>query len=567
MIRFLLGLILSVVGIPIILIVLLLDFSPNIPVEYYETVPMESIIQEELNNAIAGIDQGELAVSISEENINKLIYNAILEGAQEEGSELNPNYDPTGTCEGCEYIFFEEIDVNGQAGSFGVTGLWVEFYEDVISLNVSVKGDMYASFQTRVRFEFEVADNDDSYTVTYSRFKVGSIPLPKSVVEPVVNFVIEQTSMETTQLNTDLYQVDLANLTVRVDKNALVAEMAEDPSAQAGLELIFDNKLVTLDVFEEPARFEVYVDVDKMSVDSAAPVMDASTFNMEDEMTRQMNNVMLSVFAGDPQVVISEETLNAVVSQAMGDINVNEMIPVGEAELDIALEGFWLEMEGNTLEVNFQLSLGSTQLLLELDLVASERNGDLVFTVQEAFLGRDAGEAEAEYITIPGEDITALAAGMTMENELFSMDMSVGELVISNEAIAELISASSNGISIESISMEDGSIIIAISLPQQEEIQALVEEVTEVLDTFEEGLDFVDETKPEEVAFEEAVQDIAQSIDVEAGQVDIDEEDLEELVDLYAELDPETQEEFIDLLEESIDPAVMEDFLNTYMGS
>ncbi len=194
MIRFLLGLILSVIGIPIILTVLLLDFSPNIPVEYYETVPMESIVEEEINNAIAGIDQGKLAISISEENLNKLIYNAILESAQEEGSELNGNYDPAGTCEGCEYIFYEEIDVNGQPGSFGVTGLWVEFYEDVISLNVSVKGDMYASFQTRIRFEFEVADNDDSYTVTYSRFKVGSIPLPKSVIKPIVNLVIEQTN-------------------------------------------------------------------------------------------------------------------------------------------------------------------------------------------------------------------------------------------------------------------------------------------------------------------------------------------------------------------------------------
>ncbi len=373
--------------------------------------------------------------------------------------------------------------------------------------------------------------------------------------------------IDTTGLSNDLYQIDLENLTVRVDKSALVDQMAEDPGAQAGLDLIFSNKLVTLDVFEEPARFEVYVDVDKMSVDSSAPVVDTSAFNMEEEMTRQMNNVMFSVFAGSPQVVINEDTLNAVVAQAMGNMNVNDLIPAGEAELDVALEGFWLEMVDNTLEVNFQLSLGSTQLLLELELVSSERDGDLVFTVHQAFLGRDTGEAETEYITIPGEDITALAGGLTTSNELFSLDMSIGELVISSESIAQLISASSNGITIESISMEDGQIIIAISLPQQEEIQALVEEVTEVLDTFEEGLDFVDDSKPEEVAFEEAVQDIAESIDVESGQVDIAEEDLEELVDLYADLDPETQEEFINLLEDSIDPAVMEEFLNTYMGS
>lgn len=569
MLKFLLGLILTVVGIPIITLLLLMDFSPDIPVEYYEASTPQAIMEEEINRAISGIEDGKLAISLSEENINKLIYNVITAEGEE---SMNPLYKPTGVggetyvCESndCAFIQHEVIDVNGQQGVFGVTGMWVEFYEDVISLNISVKGNYMVDFQTRLRLEFEVADNDDSYTVTYSKIRVGNIPLPKSVIKPIVNLIIEQANVDASGLNNEFLTVDLENLNATVEKSALVEELADDPGVQAGLNLIFDNKLVTIDVFEEPARLEVYVDVDKLSVDSMPMTSENEAFDLEGEITRQMNNILLSVFTGDPHILIDEETINHLIATTMGNLSAGQLIPMGEFDLDIGIEGVWFELDQGEMELNFQMRINETQILLELHTMATNRNGDLVFVIDNAYIGRDAGEAETEYVTITAADLQALAGDFMFSNELFSLNLAQAEMVISSSSISNMIGASSQGITIDGMSIEDDALVIDISLPQQELIAEVVAEVTEVLDTLEGDIVFLDDSVPEEAAFEDKVQEIAASIDVESGQVDVAPEDLEELTELYNDLPPEAQEDFIDYIEENIDPSVIEDFLNSF---
>jgi len=569
MLKFLLGLVITIVGIPLVSILLLLDFSPDIPVEAFEIAAIEDVFQEEINAAIAGIENGELALSISEENLNKIIYNAI--------KDIYPLYRPTGAeqsnplytdkeCvdDDCNFIQFSEVMIGNEVAIFGITGIWVEFYDDVISLNISVKGNYKIDFTTRLRLEFEIEDSLDEYKISYHRIKVGNIPLPKFVVKPIVNLVLNNTDLNADSMSSEFFNVDLENLSASVSKTSLVEQMATEPNAQAGLNMIFDNQLIQIDVFEDPARLEVYVDINKLSVDSAPTELSTEEFNMEDEITRQMNNIILSVFTGDPQIVVTEELLNRLVSTTMGDMDVSQIIPMGDIDLDIAIEGIWIELSEGEFEFNFQMEINNTHLLLEINMLAEDRLGNLVFVINEAYLGRDEGESSAEYITITAEDIALLAGNLSISNELFALDLAVGEIVISRESISELISASSVGITIDSIEVIDSALVIGISLPQQELIQEIVSEVTEILDTLEDGLDFIDDTNPVEVAFEDKVSDIAAGIDLTTGNVAIGEEDLVELTELYNELDEDAQAEFIAIIEESLDPELFTDFINSF---
>ncbi len=569
MLKFLLGLVITIIGIPLISILLLLDFSPDIPVDAFEIAAIEEVFQEEINAAIAGIDDGKLALSISEGNLNKIIYNSI--------KDLYPNYRPTGAeqsnplytdkeCldDDCNFIQFTEVTIGNDVAVFGLTGIWVEFYDDVISLNMSVQGNYKIDFSTRLRLEFEIEDNEDEYKISYHRIKVGNIPLPKFVVKPIVNAIFNNTDLNADGMSGDLFNVDVENLSASISKTALVEQMATEPSAQAGLNLIFDNRLIQIDVFEDPSRVEVYVDINKLSVDSAPMELSNDDFNIEDEITRQMNNIILSVFTGDPQIVVSEELLNKLVSSTMGDMDVNQIIPMGDIDLDISIEGIWVELSEGEFEFNFQMRINNNHLLLELNMLAEERLGDLVFVINEAYLGRDQGESAADYITISAEDIAQMAGGLSVSNELFTLDLNVGEIVISKASISELISASSTGITIDSIGVRDSALVIGISLPQQELIQEIVAEVTEILDTLEDGLDFIDDSNPVEVAFEDKVSEIAAGIDITTGDVEIDEEDLEELTELYNELDEDAQAEFIAVIEASLDPDLFTDFLNSF---
>lgn len=564
MLKFLLGLIITTVGIPLLTLILLLDFSPDIPVEYYETTDPQAIVEEEINRAIAGIEDGRLALSISEENINKIIYNVIT---NPEGG-VNPSYAPGEACmdAACEYIQYETPTINGEEVQFGVTGMWVEFYEDVISLNVSVKGNYLVDFQTRMRLEFEVEDTEDEYKITYSKIRIGNIPLPKGIIKPVVNLVVEQANLDVSQFNNEFLTVEIEELRAVVDKSELVQNLSDDPGTQAGLNIIFGNQLVTLDVFEEPARFEMYVDVDKLSVESDAMNSMDTSFDLEGEITRQMNNILLSVFTGNPQIVIDEATINALVATTMGDLTASQLIPLGETELDIAVEGIWLEFGPDEMEINFQMKVNQNSLLLEVNTIASNENGNLIFTVNEAYIGRDPGEAASDYITITAEEISALAGGMNISNELFSMNLGEGRVVILKDSISEMLSASSTGITVDAIMIGNESLIIDITLPQQEVIQEVVAEVTEVLDGLEGGVEFLDDSVPEEAAFEDKLQEIAESIDVASGNVDVNPEDMEELTELYNELDPEAQEDFIEYIEAEVDPAVLAEFIDSFGG-
>jgi len=108
MIRFLLGLVITIVLIPIFLLLALLDFSPDAPVDVYSKSSVEAIMETEINNAIEGIADGTLSISLGQDNLNNLIYNQIIEG-------YNENYYPGETCTDseCKYVYSTDFDLNG----------------------------------------------------------------------------------------------------------------------------------------------------------------------------------------------------------------------------------------------------------------------------------------------------------------------------------------------------------------------------------------------------------------------------------------------------------------------
>jgi|GEM_PF-3756201 len=568
MLKFLLGLIITLIGIPLLLLFLLIDFSPDIPYDVYEVSSVEAIMEEELNDAIAGIQGGELALSLKQDNLNNIIYNAIIE------NEEFASYAPGEDCEDieCEFIQYEVLSDMGTDAYVGITGVWVEFFDDIISLNVSVKGKFYVGFTTSMELQFEVLDNDDTYTVSYEKVKVGNLPLPKGIVRPIVNLVVEQMDIDTSELNSEDYmEVDLSTLTVTFPKDEIAAQVAaEDPSAQAYLNLVLENQLVRMAVFEEEPRFEVYVDVNKMVADSQVPdylVGFEGDFDIATEINEEMNRVMLSALGGSPSINITEETINKVIASAIGAMNITDLMSQSEdteLDVDITFDGVWVEFMDDMMEMNIQMTVGGESLLFELNTLVTDESGDLVFTINAAYLGRDPGEAESNYITFDSEEIKVLLANLEADNELMNFDLANGRLVIPRAGLTSQIEGESMGVSLGDIKVIDGMISIAIILPDQELLDAVVEEVQEVFESFEDGMDFIDDTVPEEVAFEEKVQEIAASMDVTTGQVPT-EEQVEELAEAFYELSEETQEEFIEEIMESVDEETLNALLDSFM--
>ncbi|XMB86302.1 hypothetical protein RJG79_00455 [Mycoplasmatota bacterium WC44] len=570
MLRFLLGLIISIVGIPLLLLFLLIDFTPDIPVDVYEVTDVDLILEEELNIALEGIETGQVKFSLQQDNLNKLIYNAIIEQ-----QDLNPNYAPGDDCDNneCKYIQFEEIEFEGQEEKLfiGVTGVWVEFSEDIISMNIAVSGHYYVDINTSLKIDIEVLDNDDTYTIGYHKVSVGNIGLPKGLVKPVVNKILDAIDVDPTEWNTEYMTIEMNKLRVNIDKEELVKYVADDEQIQAGLDLVMENQLVKLDVFEDNPRIEVYVAVDKLTADSQLPEylvdFDVSTFDIQTELEKELNMIMVGALSGEPKINITEQLLNKMLAETIDSMLDDQMISAGDIDLNISVDGAWVEFLENELELNFQLNINGVKILMELNNSINNENGDIMFTVNGAYIGRDPGEGEDEYVVITKESILAMLGNLTIENELVDFDMTTGTIKITKESISNLIDTGATGIGVGDITLVDGMISVGIDLPQQELLDAVVEEVEEVIDSFENGIEFIDPSVPEEVAFEEKVTEIASNIDLSSGEVNITTEDVKELTELYYEMPEESQQEFIDYVQDSIDPETINNFLESFMNT
>ncbi|QVK21156.1 hypothetical protein KHQ82_02165 [Mycoplasmatota bacterium] len=569
MLKFLLGLIITIIGIPLLTLFLLLDFTPDIPVDVYERTTPEAIMVEEVNDAIAGIEKGIVSISLKQDNLNNLIYNAII---QEE--DLNPEYSPGDECttNECKFILYNDDQfINGKQLFVGVTGIWTEFYDDVISLNITVSGDYYINFNTSLELQFELLDNGDTYSIAYEKIKAGNIPLPKAILKPVVNLIINQLNVDTNDLNNEMMTVDLSNLKATFVKDELIEEFAsDDPTMKSYLQLIVDNELIELGVFEDEPRFEMYLDVEKLSVKSQLPeyLMDFSgTFDLSEEMNQELNKVMLSALAGSPSLNITEETINKVIASSISELGFDSFISEqDDLNINIDVDGVWIEFMDDEMELNLQVDINGVKVLFELNSDVVTENDDLVFTINSAYIGRDASESSIEYIEFDAEEIKMMLSNLNIDNELVNFNFQEGKIVITKDALMSQIEQNSVGVGISDINVEDGMISVGIDLPQQELLNEVVGEVEGVLDELEGGMEFIDETVPEEVAFEEKVSEIAGSFDLAEGET-ITVADVEELTDLYYELPEETQTDFIEYIIDSIDQNLITNFLDSFMNN
>ncbi|XMB67951.1 hypothetical protein RI065_05400 [Mycoplasmatota bacterium zrk1] len=569
MLKFLLGLIITIIGIPLLTLFLLLDFTPDIPVDVYERTTPEAIMVEEVNDAIEGIEEGIVSISLKQDNLNNLIYNAII---QEE--DLNPEYSPGDECttNECKFILYNDDQfINGKQLFVGVTGIWTEFYDDVISLNITVSGDYYINFNTSLELQFELLDNGDTYSIAYEKIKAGNIPLPKAILKPVVNLIINQLNVDTNDLNNEMMTVDLSNLKATFVKDELIEEFAaNDPTMKSYLQLIVDNELIELGVFEDEPRFEMYLDVEKLSVQSQLPeyLMDFSgTFDLSEEMNQELNKVMLSALAGSPSLNITEETINKVIASSISELGFDSFISEqDDLNINIEVDGVWIEFMDDEMELNLQVDINGVKVLFELNSDVVTENDDLVFTINSAYIGRDASESSIEYIEFDAEEIKMMLSNLNIENELVNFNFQEGKIVITKDSLMSQIEQNSVGVGISDINVEDGMISVGIDLPQQELLNEVVDEVEGVLDELEGGMEFIDETVPEEVAFEEKVSEIAGSFDLAEGET-ITVADVEELTDLYYELPEETQTDFIEYIIDSIDQNLITNFLDSFMNN
>ncbi len=457
MVKALLGLVLSILAIPVVGVLMLFDYVPNIPVDTYEYVPTDLLLAQQIQASVTTLQSGELAIDMQEQFINQLLYSYFVEN-------VNPSYAPGRNCnsDSCNVLVSNENDDIGVA----ITGIWVRLRDDIISVNVGIRSTGIP-FQSRVRLDFEVTDNPDLFEIKYARLQLGNIPLPAFAIQPIVNAIINESNVESTLLGGDGVVLDLETLSLQINKQTLVDNVLSDDVAFIA-SLLFEEQLVRFAVDEETSSVRLYFDVDKITAnrdifrydgDAAfviiallSDVLDGVDFDVTEGLTLERNHYY-----------ISENGLNQILTAQFQEASIASLIDSAGAELLLELEPLWIELTGANAVLVFPVVFMDQLIPIEFVVRSIPSDNDLVLQVESIMIGRDDSKLLTEFIRLQGDQVQD-ALGLFSLGGIFEVDAAARQLRVPvaffDQAVQELVPQ----LRVERIAIEDGRFLLQMNL-------------------------------------------------------------------------------------------------------
>jgi len=610
--------ILFVLGTPALLASIMYDGSGEdlMPIDLYnESADAEAMLYAELTNSlddVANNVEENFIFNLHEDIINTAIFEAIR--------DENPDYMPTDDCatpEAC-YIVFEQIPVEEFDLMLRVVGAWVDFSDDLFSLNVYLEVELNDGFayKTVITVEFKFLDNTDHYLLQFNRINVGNLPIPASMISSVLNAIENNVDeFDLAELTADLEtgEADLSEFTYKLYKDEIIELIGDDCDPETDLECeepttedkmmkqvlseVFEQRIVVFefvgDEFVASAQLSLFVSEDVTDIPSylydlheVDPITseigayDPTVFDQENYLKDMFTEFAFNYALTGSDFQLTEETVNKLIyssQEGFADMHQVETLELPDGstrDLELGVQGIWFEFtaEGLQAKALVQLdSISSVVIIKATKVEAMSSATELVFDFTEVTFGEDADETATDYVSI-----TDLSIFKEMLAELGDVEFGVfdenGILTISADSLSSMMQEGSQDgtVIVTGITVVDGAIEIAIEAADadlQAALDGLTEELSNIIEdpqlitNLETVLDTTGGGAEQEVF--EAVQELQEML---LNDEVPDQEQVEDLFDNFQEMDEETQNEFLETFADLIDPLVLQEY-EGYFGS
>ena len=612
--------VLFILGTPALIATLMYDGtgSEHLPVELYtDEYDAMTMLFEELDTSISEVEAG--TTTDLEFNLNRAIYEAIL--------ETNPDYAPGDDCvtdEQC-YVFADAQEIEGFNIAYRLVGAWVSFYapESVgdygkFVFNVFAEIDLNEglTYKTVLEVHFLFDDNEDNYYLEFDKIQMGRLPLPKSIFTTIINAVQNQADidLEAEIENADLPigEFDLSTISYTLPKDEILAEVnSSDDSNDVGtllaqelLSIVFDNQLITFELRDEqfvltagvsqfrsddlptegyidgvPAYLYDLHDQEVVGEEIVYGDYNPTLFDPEEYLTDVFTQYIFNSALVDGGFEIEEEIFNKLIySGAEGFANTRQTqaIPVSQTEdkdIELGLKAIWFEFEENDIFAHALFTIGGIDSMLVIraeEVSAATTTSELQFTFVEITIGRDALEDSSEYLEITDLEVfkQVFADLGDVQFGEFNAD---GDLIISTERLSGLMQdgTEAGAVEVNGIHLQENGIVLDVVAGSTELQQTLEDFQTALNDVMEDPellTDLEELLNTEDGGAEQGVYDSV--VDLQTTLADPEEEvtpeQVEELFENFDELDPETQEDFLETIGGLIDPTLLEDYGNLF---
>jgi hypothetical protein len=602
-------------GTPALVATLMYDGTglEHLPVHLYtdEYDAME-MLYEELDTSITEVQDNttdDLVFNLSQDIINRAIFEAIREG--------NPDYAPGDSCTNDNecYITAEAQEIEGYNISFRLVGVWVSFYDGgtatdpgkfVLNVMAEIDIDGQMTYKTVLQVHMLFDDNAEEYYLAFDKIQIGNLPLPKSIFSAIINAAQNQGNIDIqgeVDANLPMGDFDANNISYTLQKDEILEQISESQEGETDatftlmqelLSIIFDNNLIRFDLQDE--EFVLTAGVSKFRSEDD-PDFPEYLYDLHDQ-TEVDGEIVIGEFNPDlfdPEAYlkdvfttylfnssligggfeIEEEIFNKLIySQAEGFANTRgvETIQVSETEtkeIEIGLKAIWFDFEEEDIYVNalFKIAGIDSKLVIRAEDVTPEGvMNELKFEFTDITFGKDELENAGDFI-----EISDLEAFKEVFKEIGDVEFGEfnedGDLVISTEKLSGLLQDGSEdgAVVVSAINLATDAIVLDVEASNTElqetleNFQAAIEDVIadEQLLTDLEGVLDTDGGGAEQEVFE-AVEDIQAALT--DPEEEVTPEQVEDLMENFEELDPETQTEFLETIGDLIDPELYGEF-------
>ncbi len=604
--------VLFVLGTPALVATLMYDGTgeTHMPTHLYvEGASSKDMLYEELTTSIDEVESGvtdDMIFNLSQDIINTAIFEAIT------APDVNPDYMPNDDCveDSCNYIFAEPIQVEGFDISLRVVGVWVEFEQDKFILNVFLEVDINEgmTYKTIMETHFILQDEASEYVLKFDKIQMGNLPIPGSLISSIISTIDNQIDFDDMSGDVPVGELDVENLTYTLPKDEILEQLATDEGAepdamaqlaQEVLSIIFDKNLLNFKLIEEEFVLTAGVSKFKNDDEQAIPSylydmhfseevegeivygeFDPDSFDPEQYLKDKFTEYIFNYALVGGDFVISEQTFNKLIyfgAEGFADTRTTyeyENLTTGEIEiLDIGLKAIWFELAPGEININALFKIAGIDSLLQIkaeDVSDPLDDSQLMFEFTEITFGKDELEADGDYLSILDLEVFKQVFADLGDVEFGEFDEN-GTLIISVERLSSVMNDGSADQTVGTVSV-DGILLVqdgielvitvnSIYIDIIEDFTAALQDVVgdpELIDDLEAILDTENEG-PEQEVFD-AVVELQDLLNDGDNNTNPDAEDIVELFENFEDLDPETQEAFLDTFEALIPEGLLDDY-------
>lgn len=611
--------VLFILGTPALVAALMYDGTGDTTMPthlYVEGASAEEMLYAELSASIEDVENGateDMLFNISEDIINTAIFEAII------SPNVNPDYMPTDDCDDdvCNFIFAEPVAVEGFDISLRIVGVWVEFEQDKFIFNVFLEVNINdgVTYKTIMETHFKLTDEADEYTLEFDKIQIGKLPVPGGLISTIISTIenqVDTLDLDDIAADVPIGVLDISELTYTLAKDEIIEQLSTDEGAepdsnaelaQEVLSIVFDKDLLNFELvdtelvlnagislfrnedeqfipeylysmhFQTEVEGEiVYGDFDPSSFDSESYLMD--------KFTEYIFNYALLPVEDRENFVLTEKTFNKLIYFEVDGFEETrttyeyEDKSSGEIEvIDIGLKAIWFDLAPEGIVINALFKIAGIDSLLEitaLDISDPLDESQLMFEFDSITFGKDVDEPEGDFLEI--FDLEAFKQVFAdlgdVEFGEFNED---GTLIISVERLSAVMNDGSadeteGTVSVDGITMVQDGIELEISVNSVysdiiEDFTGALQDVVgdpDLLDDLDALLD-TEDGGPEQGVFE-SVEELQLLLNDGDPGTNPGADDIIDLFENFEDLDPETQEAFLDVFEALIPEGLLTDY-------